>query len=76
VSFTPEEEEEFLTLSREPNLYDKLTRSVSPAISGDYTKDIKKAWKRRRRRRRENRAIPLGGEMHCTPGLEEDGAMI
>ena len=43
ASFSPEEEEYFETLSRDPRIYDKLCKSISPSISGDYTVDIKKA---------------------------------
>ena len=42
-SFTPEEEQEFQELAREPHVYNKIVRSIAPAISGDYTTDIKKA---------------------------------
>ena len=40
-SFTPEEEEEFLRLSRSDNLYERFARSVAPSIFGSL--DIKKA---------------------------------
>ena len=40
---TPEDEQLFLDLARSPDIYEKLTRSIAPAISGDYTNDIKKA---------------------------------
>lgn len=43
VSFTPAEEEKFLALSRTPDIYQKMTSSISPSISGDYTVDIKRA---------------------------------
>eukprot|EP00501_MAST-03F_sp_TOSAG23-6_P002070 GSMAST32.ASY1.ANO1.2161.1 assembled CDS len=43
VTWTPEEEEKFIAMSRDPNVYDKICRSISPAISGEYTVDIKKA---------------------------------
>lgn len=43
TSFTPEEEEHFRELAREPDLYSQLAAAVSPSISGDYTVDIKKA---------------------------------
>eukprot|EP00940_MAST-03C_sp_MAST-3C-sp2_P003563 g3563.t1 len=43
ASYTPEEEERMLELSREPELYEKIWSSVAPSISGDYTKDIKRA---------------------------------
>jgi DNA replication licensing factor MCM5 len=41
--FTPAEEEAFVTLSRRSDVYDILSRSVAPSISGSYTVDIKKA---------------------------------
>jgi DNA replication licensing factor MCM5 len=37
------EEEEMLALSRDPNIYDRVARSIAPQISGGYTVDIKKA---------------------------------
>lgn len=43
TTFTPQEEEEMLRLSRDPNIYEKIARSIAPQISGDYTIDIKKA---------------------------------
>jgi DNA replication licensing factor MCM5 len=43
TTFTPAEEEQFLALSRQPEIYEKLSASISPSISGDYTVDIKKA---------------------------------
>lgn len=43
ASFTPAEEEKFLTLSRSPDIYEKMASSISPSISGDYTVDIKRA---------------------------------
>ena len=43
TTFTPSEEEAFLSLSRRPDIYNILTNSVAPSIQGDYTKDIKKA---------------------------------
>jgi DNA replicative helicase MCM subunit Mcm2 (Cdc46/Mcm family) len=33
-SFTPEEEEEFLTMSRRPNLYEEFASSIAPSIYG------------------------------------------
>mmetsp|Transcript_12370 Transcript_12370/g.18763 ORF Transcript_12370/g.18763 Transcript_12370/m.18763 type:complete len:729 (-) Transcript_12370:32-2218(-) len=42
-SFSPQEEEEMQQLARDPDIYGKLERSIAPQISGDYTKDIKKA---------------------------------
>ena len=39
--FTEEEEQEFLELSRRPDLYDALARSIAPSIYGNL--DIKKA---------------------------------
>ena len=43
ASFTPEEEEKFAALARDPNIYERMWSSVCPSISGDYTIDIKKA---------------------------------
>lgn len=43
VTFTSEEEEQFSQLSKDPNIYEKLWKSVAPSISGDYTIDMKKA---------------------------------
>ena len=43
TTFTPDEEQTFLEMSRQPDIYDKICRSISPSISGDYTVDIKKA---------------------------------
>jgi DNA replicative helicase MCM subunit Mcm2 (Cdc46/Mcm family) len=34
-TFTPEEEEAFLTLSRDPNVYDRICRSIAPSIYGN-----------------------------------------
>lgn len=41
--FSPAEEEAFRQLSRRPDVYDILHRSIAPSISGSYTVDIKKA---------------------------------
>lgn len=41
LTFTEEEEEEFLKMSRMPNLYDAFSRSIAPSIYGN--EDIKKA---------------------------------
>ena len=41
--FTPQEEEEMQRLARDPEIYEKLARSIAPQISGEYTHDIKKA---------------------------------
>lgn len=41
--FTPLEEEEMQRLARDPDIYEKVARSIAPQISGDYTTDIKKA---------------------------------
>lgn len=41
--FSPAEEEAFRQLSRRPDVYDILYRSLAPSISGSYTVDIKKA---------------------------------
>ena len=43
ATFTPREEEAFRLLSRRPDIYPILSRSIAPSISGDYTHDIKKA---------------------------------
>ena len=43
VTFTPAEEEAFRALSRHEDVYDILSRSIAPNISGSYTVDIKKA---------------------------------
>jgi len=43
ATFTPREEEAFRLLSRRPDIYDILSRSIAPSISGSYTHDIKKA---------------------------------
>jgi DNA replication licensing factor MCM5 len=43
VAFTPREEEAFRRLARRSDVYDILARSMAPSISGNYTKDIKKA---------------------------------
>ncbi|KAI9341271.1 MCM2/3/5 family-domain-containing protein [Zopfochytrium polystomum] len=40
-SFTPQEEEEFLTMSRRPHLYEEFANSMAPSIFGST--DIKKA---------------------------------
>lgn len=41
--FSPLEEEEMQRLARDPDIYEKVARSIAPQISGEYTKDIKKA---------------------------------
>ncbi|KAL7543076.1 hypothetical protein ACHAXR_012393 [Thalassiosira sp. AJA248-18] len=41
--FSPAEEEAFRQLSRRPDVYDILYRSIAPSISGSYTVDIKRA---------------------------------
>ena len=43
TSFTPQEEELFVSMARQPDIYEKLASSIAPSISGDYTVDIKKA---------------------------------
>lgn len=43
AAFTPAEEEAFARLARHPDVYDILSRSIAPNISGSYTVDIKKA---------------------------------
>jgi DNA replication licensing factor MCM5 len=41
--FSPAEEEAFRQLSRRPDIYNILYRSIAPSISGSYTVDLKKA---------------------------------
>jgi DNA replication licensing factor MCM5 len=41
--FSPEEEEELQRLTRDPDIYEKIARSIAPQIQGDYTKDLKRA---------------------------------
>ncbi|KAJ1428371.1 MCM2/3/5 family-domain-containing protein [Ochromonadaceae sp. CCMP2298] len=41
--FSPQEEEEMQRMARDPDIYEKVARSIAPQISGDYTRDIKKA---------------------------------
>ena len=41
TTFTPDEEEEMLALARDPNIYDRLAKSVAPSIWGG--ENIKKA---------------------------------
>eukprot|EP00981_Chlorochromonas_danica_P003705 scaffold684_cov167-Ochromonas_danica.AAC.4 len=43
TTFTAQEEEEMQRLARDPEIYEKLAQSIAPQISGEYTKDIKKA---------------------------------
>lgn len=43
VTFTPREEEAFRLLARRTDVYEILSRSIAPSISGSYTVDIKKA---------------------------------
>ena len=43
MTFTPQEESELQRLAKDPDIYEKLARSIAPQISGDYTVDIKKA---------------------------------
>ena len=33
-TFTPEEEDEFLALSRDPSVYERIVRSIAPSIYG------------------------------------------
>eukprot|EP01042_Synura_sphagnicola_P002479 gene2479-2980_t len=40
---SPEEEEKLQQMARDPNIYDKISRSIAPQISGAYTNDIKRA---------------------------------
>ena len=37
TTFTPEEEEQFVALARDPRLYERLWRSINPAISGQFS---------------------------------------
>lgn len=41
ISYTSEEEAKFIELSRDPNIYERIATSISPAVLG--SKDIKKA---------------------------------
>jgi DNA replication licensing factor MCM5 len=41
--FSPEEEQTFHDLARQPDVYQRVARSIAPAIQGDYTHDIKRA---------------------------------
>lgn len=41
--FTLQDEEDMQRLARDPEIYEKLAQSIAPQISGEYTKDIKKA---------------------------------
>ena len=43
ATFAPREEEAFRLLSKRSDVYDILSRSIAPSISGSYTVDIKKA---------------------------------
>lgn len=43
ASITPQEEEAMQRLARDPDIYNKISRSIAPQISGEYTEDIKKA---------------------------------
>ena len=43
VVYTPQEESELQRLSKDTEIYEKIARSIAPQISGEYTKDIKKA---------------------------------
>jgi DNA replication licensing factor MCM5 len=43
ATFSPREEEAFRLLSKRSDVYDILSRSIAPSISGSYTVDIKKA---------------------------------
>jgi DNA replication licensing factor MCM5 len=43
VTVTPAEEEAFVTLARNPQVFEILTRSMAPSLMGAYTVDIKKA---------------------------------
>lgn len=41
--FSPQEEEEMQRLARDPEIYQKIAKSIAPQIQGKYTEDIKKA---------------------------------
>lgn len=41
--FTPAEEERFVALAARPDVYELVSRSIAPSISGEYTRDIKRA---------------------------------
>ena len=43
AALTSAEEEQMQRLARDPQIYEKFANSIAPQISGDYTKDIKKA---------------------------------
>ena len=43
TNYTPAEEEDMQRLARDPQIYEKLARSIAPQISSDNTSDIKKA---------------------------------
>ena len=43
AKFSPQEEEAFIQLSRRQDVYEILSRSIAPTISGSYTVDIKRA---------------------------------
>lgn len=43
TTFLPEEEAAARKLASMPNIYERLSASIAPAISGEYTEDIKKA---------------------------------
>ena len=43
MTFSPEEEEELQRLTRDPEIYEKIARSIAPQIQGEYTKDLKRA---------------------------------
>jgi DNA replicative helicase MCM subunit Mcm2 (Cdc46/Mcm family) len=36
-TFTPSEEAEFLEMARSGDVYEKIVRSIAPAIQGEYT---------------------------------------
>jgi len=43
LSMSAQDEEDMQRLARDPEIYEKLSKSIAPQISGDYTKDLKKA---------------------------------
>ena len=43
TNYSPQEEEAFRAMSRHPDIYEKMSESIAPSISGEYTVNIKKA---------------------------------
>jgi len=68
VTFTPAEEEAFRALARHEDVYDILSRSIAPNISGSYTVDIKKALTCQLlggSRKKLNDGVRLRGDINC-----------